>query len=196
MLQTSRILISLFLVPFVGSFAQSETQLPPTMFSAETGYRFNGVNRKHGMQLRTHFWFLKKNSIGPEFHFYLPTKEKKYLDYQIDFNFRRVSVDFHPFTFDFLIGPGFRSTRDSVNQDGEFTRPLNLNEKRYFLFDGINLGFGINYRAKNHSFFVMPRINHKNSSFQFSLGYKYHFDVYMDKNLKKRYNLRTKPVKN
>ena len=113
----------------------------------------------------------------------MPNKERNYLDYQIDLNFRRISVDFHHVTFDFLIGPGFRSTRDSISQDGSFSRPLNLNEKRYFLYDGINLGFGINYRVLNHSFFVMPRINHKNASFQFSLGYKYHFNKLIDRNI-------------
>ena len=177
-------------------FAQSESNLPTTQFSQEFGYRYNGINKKSGLQIRSHFWFLQKNSLGPELHLYIPTTERNYLDYQIDLNFRRILVDFHPITFDFLIGPGFRNTRDSLNLEGIFSRPLYNNEKRYFLYDGINLGFGINYRTKQHSFFIMPRINHKNASFQISAGYKYHFDIYLDESMKKRYNLRTKPRKN
>jgi len=192
----SRLIASIFYFICIEIFAQSESLLPTTKFSIEFGYRYNGLNMKHGLQLRSHFWFLKKNSIGPEFHVYIPNKDRNYLDYQIDLNFRRISVDFHPVTFDFLIGPSYRSTRDSVNQEGEFIRPLHPNENRYFSFDGINLGFGMNYRIQNHSFFIMPRINHKNSSFQISLGYKYHFDIYLDERKKKRYNLRTRPKKN
>ena len=85
-----------------------------------------------------------------------------YTDYQFDFNFRRILVDMHPLTFDFLIGPGFRSTRDSLNENREFIDAVS-EEKRYWLFDGINLGFGVGYRWGNHSIYGMPRINHKDA---------------------------------
>ena len=191
----NKILLILLTLSFVKIFSQSESELPSTKFSIEFAYRYNGLNQKHGPQIRSHFWFLQKNSIGPELHTYFPTPKRKYLDFQIDINFRRIIVDFHPITFDVLIGPGFRSTRDSINQDGEFIRPLYEYEKRHFLYDGINLGFGMGYRFENHSLFIMPRINHKSSAFQFSFGYKYHFNIYLDETMRKRYNLRTKPKK-
>ncbi|MDG1517108.1 MAG: hypothetical protein P8Q42_03700 [Flavobacteriales bacterium] len=159
--------------------AQDDDQsnlLPTTMFSVESGYHFNSLNGKSAIGFKSYVWFLRKNSVGTEFHFYLPSVERNYNDYQMDFNFRRILVDFHPLTFDFLIGPAFRSTRDSINTDGEFTGKLPENE-RYFAFDGINLGFGVGYRWGNHSIYGMPKINHKNAEIQLSLGYKFHFDI-------------------
>ena len=55
---------------------------------------------------------------------YAHSSNRNYSDYQFDFNFRRILVDMHPLTFGFLIGPGFRSTRDSLDNRGEFREIL------------------------------------------------------------------------
>mgnify|MGYP001162236919 FL=1 len=165
--------------------------LPTTMFSVEGGYHYSSLNGKNGIELRSHVWFLRKNSIGPEFHIYAPSSNRNYSDYQFDFNFRRILVDMHPLTFDFLIGPGFRSTRDSLDNRGEFIGSVS-EENRYWLFDGINLGFGVGYRWGNHSIYGMPRINHKDAFIQVSLGYKFHFDITPSEVFNNKYKLRKK----
>lgn len=165
--------------------------LPSTMFSIETGYHYSSLNGKNGVSLRTHVWFLQKNSIGPEFHLYSPSKERKYADYQFDFNLRRIVVDMHPLTFDFLIGPGFRSTRNLINDKGDFIGSV-AKDKRYWSFDGINLGFGVGYRWGDHSIYGMPRITNKNASIQISLGYKFHFNITSNDRFNNKYKLRKK----
>lgn len=188
------ILTIAFILSLSPAFTQDEQEnnlLPTTMFSAESGYRYSSLNGKHGIELRTHVWFLRRNSLGPEIHFYAPSSERKYIDYQFDFNFRRILVDMHPLTFDFLIGPGFRSTRDSLNEKGEFIGSL-TEENRYWSFDGINLGFGVGYRWGNHSIYGMPRINHKDAFIQVSVGYKYHFDITPNEVFNNKYKLRKK----
>jgi hypothetical protein len=172
----------------------NENTLPKTMFSVEGGYHYSSLNKKNGVELRAHVWFLQKNSIGPEFHLYAPSSQRKYFDYQIDFNFRRILVDMHPLTFEFLIGPGFRSTRDILNEKSEFIG-FEEEQNRYWIFDGINLGFGVNYRWGSHSIYGMPRINHKNALIQISLGYKLHFDIAFADLFNKKYKLRKKKRK-
>lgn len=165
--------------------------LPATMFSVEGGYHYSSLNGKNGIEMRSHVWFLRKNSLGPELHIYAPSKERKYLDYQFDFNFRRILVDMHPLTFDFLIGPAFRSTRDSLNTNGDFIGTVS-EENRYWTYDGLNLGFGVGYRWGNHSIYGMPRINHRDAFIQVSLGYKYHFDITPAEVFDSKYKLRKK----
>ena len=169
--------------------------LPTTMFSAESGYHYSSLNGKNGVEFRAHVWFLRKNSLGPEFHFYAPTSERKYSDYQFDFNFRRILVDMYPLTFDFLIGPGFRSTRDLLNDRGDFIGSVSEAE-RYWSFDGINLGFGVGYRWGDHSIYGMPRINNREASIQISLGYKFHFNITANDMFNNKYKLRKKKRKN
>ncbi len=169
--------------------------LPTTMFSIEGGYHYSSLNGKNGLEMRSHIWFLRKNSLGPEFHFYAPSNERKYADYQFDFNFRRILVDMHPLTFNFLIGPAFRSTRDSLNERGNYT-PSISSEDRYWLYDGLNLGFGVDYRWGNHSIYGMPRINNKNAFIQISLGYKYHFNITPLEVFDSKYKLKKKRRKN
>ena len=90
-----------------------------------------------------------------------------------------------------MIGPGFRSTRDSLNDKGEFIGSVS-EENRYWLFDGVNLGFGVGYRWGNHSIYGMPRINHKAAFIQVSLGYKFHFDITPSDVFNNKYKLRKK----
>lgn len=176
------------------SFAQEDDEsnlLPTTMFSVEGGYHYSSLNGKNGVEMRSHVWFLRKNSIGPEFHIYLPSSERNYVDYQFDFNFKRILVDFHPLTFDFLIGPAFRSTRDSLDNQGKYAGFVD-EEDRAWAYDGLNLGFGVGYRWGNHSIYGMPRINHKDAFIQVSLGYKFHFDITPIEVFDNKYKLRKK----
>jgi hypothetical protein len=191
-------LLLLLLAHFSVIIGQNEDEknlLPTTMFSAEGGYHYSSLNGKNGFELRTHVWFLRKNSLGPEFHFYAPSGERNYSDYQFDFNFKRILVDMHPLTFDFLIGPGFRSTRDSLSDKGDFIGSVS-EEKRYWSFDGINLGFGVSYRWGDHSIYGMPRINNTDASIQISLGYKFHFNITTNDVFNNKYKLRKKKRKN
>ena len=192
-------LILLFLLSFYSiGFSQNNDDLnllPTTMFSIEGGYHYSSLNGKNGLEMRSHVWFLRKNSLGPEFHFYAPSNERNYTDYQFDFNFRRILVDMHPLTFDFLIGPAFRSTRDSLNERGNYI-PSIYREERYWLYDGLNIGFGVGYRWGNHSIYGMPRINNKNSFIQISLGYKYHFNITLLEVFDNKYKLKKKRRKN
>jgi len=185
------------LIHFSVIFGQDDDEknlLPTTMFSVEGGYHYSSLNGKNGIEFRSHVWFLRKNSLGPEFHFYAPSNERNYPDYQFDFNFRRILVDMHPLTFDFLIGPCFRSTRDSLNDKGDFIGSVS-EEKRYWSFDGINLGFGVVYRWGDHSIYCMPRINNRDASIQISLGYKFHFDITPNEVFNNKYKLRKKKRK-
>lgn len=179
------------------SFAQEEDEfepLPNTMFSVEAAHHYNGYNKKNAINAKAYVWFLKRNSLGPEFHLYFPTSERNYFDYQIDFNFRRILVDFHPLTFDFLIGPAFRSTLDTYDENNDFIKGQQA-ETREWKLDGFNVGFGVNYRMGNHSIYTMPKINSGDSRIKITTGYKYHFDVSTDRVFNKRYKLNKKKRK-
>lgn len=192
-----KLLLAFSLITSSLLFAQDDDDLnllPTTMFSVEGGYHYSALNGKNGIEMRSHVWFLRKNSLGPEFHIYAPSVERNYLDYQFDFNFKRILVDMHPLTFDFLIGPAFRSTRDSLNDKNEFVGSVSEGD-RYWAFDGFNLGFGVGYRWGNHSIYGMPRINHKDAFIQLSLGYKFHFDITPSEVFDNKYKLRKKKRK-
>lgn len=183
--------ISISFIGFTQEDDDESNLLPTTMFSVEGGYHYSSLNQKNAVSAKTYVWFLRKNSLGSEFHLYLPNSERNYLDYQFDFNFRRILVDFHPLTFDVLIGPAFRSTRDSLNSDGDFIKGLD-EDSRYWTYDGINLGFGVGYRWGSHSIYFMPRINHRDAFIQLSAGYKFHFDIYAADVFDNKYKLRKK----
>lgn len=165
--------------------------LPSTMFSVEGGYHYNGFNEKHSIGVKSYVWFLKRNSIGPEFHMYFPSEKRDYMDYQVDFNFRRIVVDYHPLSFDVLIGPAFRSTLDVYDENGKYVEDVEAT-KRDWLFDGVNIGFGVGYRKGNHTMFLMPKINHKDAKIQVSAGYKYHFDPILTHLFNNKYKLKKK----
>lgn len=171
--------------------SDDDNLLPNSMFSVEGGYHFSDLNGKHAIDAKAYVWFLRKNSLGPEFKIYMPSAERDYFDYQIDFNFRRILVDFHPLTFDFLIGPAFRSTLDSLNSEDEYVGQV-AKDQRALIFDGFNLGFGVGYRWGNHSIYGMPKINHKDAFIQLSVGYKYHFNIYTADVFDNKYKLRKK----
>lgn len=184
--------ISLFCISVNAQSDDDDSNLlPNTMFSVEGGLYYNALNGKNAIDAKAYVWFLRKNSLGQELKIYFPSAERNYFDYQVDFNFRRILVDFHPLTFDFLIGPGFRSTRDSINTEDEFSGVLDK-DQRTWIFDGINLGFGVGYRWGNHSIYGMPRINHRDAFIQLSVGYKYHFNIYASEVFDNRYKLRKK----
>jgi hypothetical protein len=144
------------------------------MFSAEASHVYSALISKQGVSAKFYFWANSTYNFGPEFHFYFPAALSTSPDFQLDFNFRKVLVDFHPVTFDVLVGPGFRNYRKN-------------NDERVWSFDGINIGFGLAWRVKNISLYIMPRINHLDPSLQVSTGFKYHFTV---TRLLNRYNLR------
>ena len=173
----------------------NKPSLSNTMFSIEGGYQYNGFIQKQAIGVKAYVWFLKKNSIGPEFHIYFPTKERKYIDYQFDFNFRRIIVDFHPLTFDVLIGPAFRNTLDAYDDKRNYI-PDSLSYQREWIFDGVNIGFGVGYRKGDHSIYFMPKINSSDSQIQLSLGYKFHFDPFLNRLFNRKYKLRKKRSNN
>lgn len=147
------------------------------MFSLEGAYAYNSLINKNGANVKFYFWVNKTYNFGPEFYFYFPTNNSKSPDYQLDFNFRKILVNFHPITFDVLLGPGFRNFK---NDQGD----------RVWGFDGINIGFGMAYRIKNISLFIMPKINHLDPSLQLSSGVKYHFNIERALKFNNRYKLR------
>ena len=148
------------------------------LFSVEGSHYYNGFLSKHAVNAKFYIWINKSYNFGFEFFNYFPTLNRPGYDFQIDLNFRKILVDFHPVSFDVLLGPGVRNGVD-----------IESGEREWF-FDGINIGFGIAYRVKNISIFVMPRINHINPSLQISSGLKYHFDVERALKFKNRYKLK------
>ena len=174
-----------FILCFNSIFSQSdnvELKNPPpryTMFSFEMAHAYNGINAKHGVQAKFYMWSDKLNNFGFETHAYLPRKNSNNVEIQLDLNYRKILVDFHPLFFDVLVGPGFR-----------YYKPDNYE----WIFDGINIGFGIGYRYKNFSYYMMPRITHSNSEVQVTTGIKYHFNYDTRRIFNKRYKLKTKRV--
>lgn len=192
------ILSILYFSTFVSAqdnISDDKQSLPNTMFSVEGGYQYNGFIKKQAIGVKAYVWFLKRNSIGPEFHIYFPTQERKYVDYQFDFNFRRIIVDFHPLTFDVLIGPAFRNTLDAYDDNHDYI-PDSITDQRDWIFDGINIGFGVGYRKGDHSMYFMPKINSSDSQIQLSLGYKFHFDPFLNRLFNRKYKLRKKRSNN
>ncbi len=164
-------------------FSQSEDEidLPKyTIFSVESSHAYNGSIHKQGFNSRFYIWANEEYSFGPEFTVYFPTAPRPGLDYQIDFNFRKILVNFHPVTFEVLLGPGWRNYQDVLSGNREWN------------FDGINIGFGMGYRIKNITIFCMPKINHKDAKLQTATGFKYHFNNGKFLKLNKRYNLKMK----
>tara|TARA_B110000211_G_C14031163_1_gene532202 strand:- start:232 stop:828 length:597 start_codon:yes stop_codon:yes gene_type:complete len=183
------------LVKAQGEISDDKPSLPNTMFSVEGGYQYNGFIKKQSVGVKAYVWFLKRNSIGPEFHIYFPTQERDYVDYQFDFNFRRILVDFHPLTFDVLIGPAFRNTKDAYDTNHDYIKD-SVAIQRDWIFDGVNIGFGVGYRKGDHSMYFMPKINSSDSQIQLSLGYKFHFDPFLNRLFNRKYKLRKKRKKN
>ena len=147
------------------------------MFSVEASHVYNGLISKHGTNAKFYFWVNKTYNFGPEFYYYFPSAASKSADLQLDFNFRKVLVNFHPVTFDVLVGPGFRNYKTTTGE-------------RDWIFDGINIGFGMAFRVKNISVFVMPKINHLDPSLQLTSGLKYHFSIERALKFKNRYRLK------
>lgn len=179
MKNTKFLIALLFLAPFFGFSQQEEDKKEAIykMFSVEGSHFYNGYINKQAINAKFYFWVNRSYNFGLEFYNYFPTTLKPGYDFQLDLNFRKILVDFHPVSFDVLLGPGFRNGLDSTG-----TRTWN--------FDGINIGFGIAYRVKNVSIYVMPRINHIDPSLQVSTGFKYHFDIQRALKFKNRYNLK------
>lgn len=175
------LLVALICCVSIASVAQEEEKekLKYTMFSAEASHAYNGYINKNGINAKFYFWVNKTYNFGPEFYFYFPTKASSSPDIQLDFNFRKILVNFHPITFDVLLGPGFRNFKNSTTNQREWA------------FDGVNIGFGIAYRVKNISIFMMPKINHLDPSLQLSSGLKYHFNIERFLKFNKRYKLKT-----
>lgn len=177
------------------NIADNKPSLPNTVFSIEGGYQYNGFIQKQAIGIKAYVWFLRRNSIGPEFHIYFPTKERKYIDYQFDFNFRRIIVDFHPLTFDVLIGPALRNTLDAYDDKHNHISD-SIVDQRYWIFDGVNIGFGVGYRKGDHSMYFMPKINSSDSQIQLSIGYKFHFEPFLNRLFNRKYKLRKKRSNN
>lgn len=156
---------------------------PPryTMFSVEAAHGYNDIVAKHAFQAKFYLWADLASNFGFETHVYFPRENDKNFDFQIDLNYRRILVDFHPVFFDILVGPGVR-----YGQMIEGTRGWN--------FDGINIGFGFGYRYKNISIYTMPRITHTDPRLQITSGVKYHFNSESRYFFKNRYKLRKKSV--
>lgn len=173
----------IILVFFLGStsFAQDKKEEKKKdyykMFTVEASHVYNGLISKNGANAKFYFWVNKTYNFGPEFYYYFPSSSNKSSEFQLDFNFRKILVNFHPVTFDVLVGPGFRNYKKS---DGD----------RDWSFDGINIGFGLAIRIKNVSIFAMPKINHLDPSLQITSGLKYHFNIDRALKFKNRYNLR------
>jgi len=174
-------LLILLIIVSSASFAQDDKKKKEKdyykMFTVEASHVYNGLISKSGANAKFYFWVNKTYNFGPEFYFYFPTSASKSADYQLDFNFRKVLVNFHPVTFDVLVGPGFRNYKTTTG-------------KRDWSFDGINIGFGMALRVKNISIFVMPKINHLDPSLQLTSGLKYHFSVERALKFKNRYKLK------
>lgn len=178
------LLITLLFVSsiIIAQSGDEESKNPPprfTMFSTELAHAYNGINAKHGIQAKFYMWSDKLNNFGFETHVYLPRKNSSNVELQLDLNYRKILVDFHPLFFDVLIGPGFR-----------YYKPDNYE----WIFDGINIGFGIGYRYRNFSYYMMPRITHSSSEVQVTTGIKYHFNYDTRRIFNKRYKLKTKRV--
>lgn len=164
---------------FASAQSEDEIDLPPyKMFTVESSHAYNGSIHKQGFNSRIYFWVNDEYSFGPEFTMYFPTAPAPGFDFQIDFNFRKILVNFHPVTFEVLLGPGYRNYQNVVLG------------KREWNFDGINIGFGFGYRIKNITIFTMPKINHKDAKLQLATGFKYHFSGGKYLNMKNRYNLK------
>lgn len=152
-----------------------------TMFSLEGAHIYNAINERHGLQAKFYMWSNLESNFGFETHLYFPKSMANNLELQLDLNYRKILVDFHPLFFDVLVGPGVRYH-------------LNDNKDWTWTFDGINIGFGIGYRYKKFSYYTMPRITHLNSEIQFTTGIKYHFNYDTRRIFNKRYKLKTKKV--
>lgn len=152
-----------------------------TMFSVEAAHIFNSINERHGLQAKFYMWSNLESNFGFETHLYLPKAMQNNLELQLDLNYRKILVDFHPLFFDVLVGPGAR---------------YHLNDSKNWIwtFDGINIGFGIGYRYRKFSYYAMPRLTHLNSEIQFTTGIKYHFNYDTRRIFNKRYKLKTKSV--
>ena len=66
------------------------------MFTAEASHVYNGLISKSGANAKFYFWVNKTYNFGPEFYYYFPSSNSRSADIQLDFNFRKVLVNFHP----------------------------------------------------------------------------------------------------
>ena len=102
------ILLFAFLIGFcINIHAQEEEEEKNpkpryTMFSLEGAHIYNSINDRHGLQAKFYMWSNLESNFGFETHLYFPKSMANNLELQLDLNYRKILVDFHPLFFDVL----------------------------------------------------------------------------------------------
>ncbi len=177
-------LSTLFLFAFGFSNAQSTTKknddddydAPFRMFQFGASGSYNDMIKKYGINSRFYFNLNTKTYLGPEFTYYMPNNDTK-AEYFFEINITRHIVPIGRVNFYGLTGATWRF--------GDM-QPVVDNNKS---FQGINLGFGMNWRKDHWSWFITEKITSIDAHMWLTVGAAYYFDIPALARLTNIYNL-------
>jgi hypothetical protein len=152
-------------------------EAPYHMFQVGGGSSYNAMINKYGINTKFNFNFTKKLSFGPEFTYYFSNTKDPRPNYFYEVNLSGTLVELGKVSFFALTGVTYMQSRiAATNNYGT-------------AFQGINLGFGMQYRKDLLSLFIIEKLTSSNSDLWLSAGACYYFDINALNRLNNKYNL-------
>jgi hypothetical protein len=152
-------------------------EAPYHMFHTGGGGSYNAMINKYGINTKFSANLTKKISIGPEFTYYFGNAKSTRPDYFYEVNLTGTLVQLSKVSFFALTGVTYQQAQAPTATSYSTT------------FQGINLGFGMQYRKDRMSIFIMEKLTSSNSNLWLTGGVCYYFDIEAIRKLNNRYHL-------
>ncbi len=177
-------LVAFLLISFAFANAQApanknhddDYDAPFRMFQGGLSGAYNNMINKYGINGRFYFNINTKTYLGPEFTYYFPNNTTN-AEYFFEVNLTRNIVPIGRVNFYGLTGATWRF--------GDM-QPVIDNTQN---FQGINLGFGMNWRKDHWSWFITEKLTSKDANLWLTAGVAYYFDIPALARLTNIYNL-------
>ncbi|MCX6181034.1 MAG: hypothetical protein NT150_03790 [Bacteroidetes bacterium] len=140
-------------------------EAPYHTFQVGGGGSYNAMINKYGINTKFNVNLSRKISFGPEFTYYFGNTKSTSPDYFYELNLSGSLVELGKVSFFGLTGITY--------QQAKLTNisPYSTN------FQGINLGFGMQYRKDRLSMFAIAKVTSSNSNLWLTAGACYYFDI-------------------
>ncbi|MFM7022846.1 MAG: hypothetical protein ACKOXB_07695 [Flavobacteriales bacterium] len=178
----------LFLLPFLiiqsawsqntqNNLDDDDYEAPYHMFHAGGGASYNAMINKYGINTKFNVNFTRKIAFGPEFTYYFPNSKSTSPDFFYELNLTGSLVELSKVSFFGLTGITYQQARPAIGS------PYAT------YFQGINLGFGMQWRKDHLSMFTIAKVTSSNSNLWLTAGACYYFDIDAIRRLNNKYNL-------
>ena len=152
-------------------------EAPYHMFQVGGGGSYNAMINKYGVNTKFNVNLTRKISFGPEFTYYFGNGKSTSPDYFYELNLSGSLVELGKVSFFGLTGITYQQAK-ATNLS-----PYSTN------FQGINLGFGMQYRKDLLSLFTIAKVTSSNSNLWLTAGACYYFDIEAIRRLNNKYHL-------